>query len=107
MKGILLKKTKAEGKAEDRRNSYSFLVLLFSVFVALLLWFYVQEAEAPDYKKTFTGVDVELQSLYSSFSVIEGGENTVDITLIGKRSDLNRIQGFRDRAVTDDVSCHL
>ncbi|MBQ3075209.1 MAG: hypothetical protein IJC26_03990, partial [Clostridia bacterium] len=87
-----------ENKSTDAKTTekngqrFSFIVILFSVFVALILWFYVQEAEAPDYKKTFTDVSVEMQSLSSSFSVIEGGDNRVDITLVGKRSDLNKIK---------------
>ncbi len=86
---------------EKSKNKYSFLVILFSVFVALVLWFYVQEAEAPDYKKTFTDVTVKMQSLSSSFSVIEGGENRVDVTLIGKRSDLNKIKSSDLEAYAD------
>jgi len=67
-------------------------VLLFSVFAALILWFYVQEAESPDYKKTFSSVSVRVEELSSSFSVIGGGEITADITLVGKRSDLNKLK---------------
>lgn len=85
----------------EKTRPYSFLVVLFSVFVALVLWFYVQEAEAPDYKKTFTEVPVTLQSLSSSFSVIEGGESRVDITLIGKRSDLNKLKASDLEAYLD------
>lgn len=84
------KEHSAEG--EKKRSPYSLLVAIFSVFVALVLWFYVQDAEAPDYKKTFSSVAVDLQSLSSSFSVIDGGETRVDITLVGKRSDLNKIK---------------
>ncbi len=86
---------------EKSKNKYSFFMILFSVFVALVLWFYVQEAEAPDYKKTFTDVTVKMQSLSSSFSVIEGGENRVDVTLIGKRSDLNKIKASDLEAYAD------
>ena len=78
--------------AEKNTQRFSFFAILFSVFVALILWFYVQEAEAPDYKKTFTDVAVEMQSLSTSFSVVDGGDNRVDITLVGKRSDLNKIK---------------
>lgn len=77
---------------EKTGSRFSFIAILFSLLVALILWFYVQEAETPDYKKTFNDVSVEMQSLSSSFSVIEGGDNRVDITLVGKRSDLNKIK---------------
>lgn len=89
--GVLTKKNESDG-TEKTAKHFSFFVILFSVFVAVILWFYVQDAEAPDYKKTFTDVSVEMQSLSDSFSVIDGGENRVDITLVGKRSDLNKIQ---------------
>ena len=90
-----------EGKKEKEVKKYSLLVALFSVLVALTLWFYVQDAEAPDYKKTFSSVSVEMQSLSSSFSVIDGGENTVDITLIGKKSDLNKLRASDLEAYAD------
>ena len=77
---------------EKTGSRFSFIAILFSLLVALILWFYVQEAETPDYKKTFNDVSVVMQSLSSSFSVIEGGDNRVDITLVGKRSDLNKIK---------------
>lgn len=97
---ILRNKTE-EKKTEKSAKRDSFLVVLFSVFVAILLWFYVQDAEAPDYKKTFTDVPLEMQSLSSTFSVIDGGDSTVDITLVGKRSDLNKIQSSDLSAYVD------
>ncbi|MBR2634814.1 MAG: hypothetical protein IKD31_04475 [Clostridia bacterium] len=94
------KKSKSE-KTNRNRRGYSFLGALFSLFAALVLWFYVQDAESPDYRKTFHSVPVSMQSLSSSFSVIEGGENTVDITLVGKRSDLNKIKNSDLEAYLD------
>lgn len=88
-------------KENEKNKGQSFFVVLFSVLVALTLWFYVQDAEAPDYKKTFTGVEAEMQSLSPSFSVISGGENKVDITLVGKRSDLNKIKASDLEAYLD------
>ena len=87
------------GKAKDGR--FSLPVILLSVLLALALWFHVQDAEAPDYKKTFVGVPVEIQSLSSSFSVIQGGDSRVDITLVGKRSDLNKLKSSDLEAYLD------
>ncbi len=101
MKKILLSTDSKKKENAGGKNQYSFFVVLFSVFVALVLWFYVQEAEAPDYKKTFTDVTVKMQSLSSSFSVIEGGDNRVDVTLMGKRSDLNKIKASDLEAYMD------
>lgn len=89
----------ATGK--NKGKTHSFFAILFSVFVAFLLWLYVQEAEAPNYRKTFTAVDVQVQNLSSSFSVIEGTESTVDVTLVGKRSDLNKIKSADLEAYLD------
>lgn len=75
-----------------KRSRHPILAILLSVFVAIILWVYVQDAESPDYKKTFTGVTVELEGLADDLSVISGGETEVDITLSGKRTDLNRIK---------------
>lgn len=96
-----IKKKTSDGEKPDSGRPYSFFAILFSVFAALLLWFYVQEAEAPDYKKTFSSVSVEMQSLSSSFSVISEKEITADITLIGKRSDLNKIKASDLEAYVD------
>ncbi|MBR7165140.1 MAG: hypothetical protein IKD18_02565 [Clostridia bacterium] len=93
---LMKKKEKTVSTSSDKnlekKAKPSLFAILFSVLVALVLWFYVQDAETPDYKKTFTSVSVEMQSLSTTLSVIEGAENTVDITLIGKRSDLNKIK---------------
>lgn len=97
----LLKRQTNDTGAKKEVKKYSFFVAIFSVVVALTLWFYVQDAEAPDYKKTFTSVSVEMQSLSSSFSVIDGGENTVDVTLIGKKSDLNKLRAADLEAYVD------
>ena len=60
MKQDVLKMDPAQGGAAPEKTGrrFSFIAILFSVLVALVLWFYVQEAEAPDYKKTFTDVAV-------------------------------------------------
>lgn len=97
----LLKKKENNTEAKKEVKRYSFLFAIFSVVVALTLWFYVQDAEAPDYKRTFTSVAVEMQSLSPSFSVIDGGENTVDVTLIGKKSDLNKLRASDLEAYVD------
>ncbi len=101
MENKLLKMTVNKGEEKKEVKKYSLLVALFSVLVAMTLWFYVQDAEAPDYKKTFSSISVEMQSLSSSFSVIDGGENTVDITLVGKKSDLNKLRASDLEAYVD------
>jgi len=98
---IALGKSKAENEEHGKKNGFSLLVFVFSVLFAFVFWFYVQDMEAPDYKKTFTSVKVELQNLSPSFSVVEGGSNTVDITLIGKRSELNRLRADDLEAYVD------
>lgn len=101
MDSKLQKKTENNGEVKRDANRYSLLAVLFSVLVAMTLWFYVQDAEAPDYKKTFTSVSVQMQSLSSSFSVIDGAENTVDVTLVGKKSDLNKLRASDLEAYVD------
>ena len=86
---IKIKKTENEKKPFA---NYPVLVILFSFFFAIALWFFVQEAESPTYTKYFSEVPVTLQELSGSFSVIEGGSPTVGVTLKGKRSDLNRLR---------------
>ena len=99
----LWKKTKNEGKVKPENKHYSFFAILLSVLTALVLWFYVQDAESPDYKKTFPSIPVQIQSLSSGFSIIGVDELTVDITLVGKRGDLNKIKA-RDLETYVDLS---
>ncbi|MBP5289253.1 MAG: hypothetical protein J6Z79_05200 [Clostridia bacterium] len=75
-----------------KQSRHPILAILLSIFVAFLLWFYVQDAESPDYKKPFSGVSVKVEGLAEDLSVISGGETEVTITLRGKRTDLNRIK---------------
>lgn len=90
----------------ESTNRQKIIAILFSVFLAMTLWLYVQGTEAPDYKKTFSGVNVVVQSLEDSYSVISGAESTVDITLTGKRSVLNRIKGSDLEAFLDLSQIH-
>ena len=92
LKEMLSKWKSSRAASGGHKSRHPVLAILLSVFVAVLLWFYVQDAESPDYKKTFTGVSVELDGLSSDLAVISGGETEVDITLSGKRADLNRIK---------------
>ncbi len=94
-------KTKQTDETKKAGKRTSILAILFSVFSALLLWFYVQEAEAPDYKKTFSSVSVQVQDLSSSFSALGGDEIFADVTLVGKRSDLNKIKASDLQAYVD------
>lgn len=86
------KKNSAQAVSSPKTRRHSFFAILFSVFVALILWFYVQGAGTSDYRKTFSAVNVFNLSLPEGLSVISGEGVTADITLSGKRSDLNKIK---------------
>ena len=58
LKELLSKEKSRLSPYGGKQSRHPVLAIFLSVFVAFVLWFYVQDAESPDYKKTFTGVPV-------------------------------------------------
>ena len=85
--------------SSGKRGRHPILAILFSVLVAIVLWFYVQDAESPNYTRTIRNVSVELENL--TLPVIDGGVSDVEVVLIGKRADLNRIKESDVKAYID------
>jgi len=62
---------------------------------AVVLWLYVMSIDSPDHERTFTGVlvnienEVQLANNYN-MSVISGYDNTVSVTVKGKKSDIDK-----------------
>ncbi len=100
MKRIQLWRDKAKSSAKiPRKNSLP--AILFSVLLAIVVWFFVQDAQSPNYTKTFSSVDVKIQSLSGGLSAITGEGVSCDVTLRGKRSDLNKIKASDLEAYLD------
>lgn len=78
-----------------RRRRYDILPKILCFIAAFILWIYVTQVETSDYEETFNGISVELinTSVLESeagLNVYSGHGNTVNVTVSGKKSDINR-----------------
>ena len=76
----------------SRKKGHNIFPKVVSVVLAFILWFYVMNVESPINEKVFRGVPIEvILPTASELSVYSGYNATVDITVSGKRSDLNSL----------------
>ena len=85
-----------------RKKGHNILPKIISVVLAFILWLYVMTVESPINQEVFRGIPVEVLlptgtelSLYSGYNV------TVDVTVSGKKSDLNQISAESFKATAD------
>ncbi len=92
------------GRHNKRRRS-RLIPFIVSFLLAFALWFYVMSVESPVYEKTFDFVPVTVvrNQNEGALSVYSGGEATVELTVSGRRSVLNRLTA-EDFDITADVS---
>ncbi len=86
----------------QRKKGHNILPKIISVLLAFILWFYVMTVESPIHQETFKGIPVEVTlptngelSLYSGYNAM------VDVTVKGKKSDLNQISETDFKATAD------
>lgn len=91
----------------------NFIVLIFCFIGSIALWFYVQDYDSPTYEKKFTNISVDIVGESDGYSVLSGYDNTVDVTVIGRKSDINKLYSsdivaqidISDITETGTVSC--
>ncbi|MBE6709467.1 MAG: hypothetical protein E7578_09550 [Ruminococcaceae bacterium] len=76
-------------------RGHDILPKIFCVIAAFILWLYVTQVEASDYEETFNGVMVELVNTSvleseTGLHVYNGYGNTVNVTVSGKKSNIDR-----------------
>ncbi len=91
--------------AERRHNLIAKIVCLL---LALILWIYVMQVENPDWEITLESVPVALTGtdeirIDSDLSIYGGYQSTIDITLRGRKRDVESITA-EDVSVTADVT---
>ena len=59
---------------------------LLCFFGAIFLWFYVMDNESSIYEYTFKNIKIEYTENNNGMRVLSSGDQTVDVTLSGKRS---------------------
>ena len=90
------------------KKHHAWVAKVVCVFLAFLIWLYVMQVDSPEYSEEFHSLPVELLNTQvldgeSGLSVYSGYGNTVDVTIIGKKSLINRISSG-DIHVYADVS---
>lgn len=84
------------GNTENKRHrGYDILPKILCFIAAFILWLYVTQVETSEYEETFNGVSVELinTSVLESeagLHVYSGHGNTVNVTVTGRKSDINK-----------------
>jgi len=78
-----------------RHGKLNLVILIFSFLIAMAIWLFVMGTEDGEYEKTITLVPVRIVGVSeleynNNMSVIAGYNNTVTVTLKGKRSDVNK-----------------
>lgn len=78
------------------------------LLLAFIIWLYVMQVDSPKHEEIFHSIPVELTNTQvldgeSGLSVYSGYGNTVDVTIIGKKSLIDKISGG-DIHVYADVS---
>lgn len=76
---------------------------LLCLLAALCLWFYVVDTESTTYEKVFKGVEIEFNKNENGLKVLSSNRVSVDVTLSGKRSVLNRMSNS-DISATVDIA---
>ena len=78
---------------------------ILCVLAAVVLWFYVVITDNTTDEKTFTGIKVDIRNINQieeqlGLSLISGYDYTVDITVRGTKSELNRLE-------IEDISAYV
>lgn len=94
-----------ESNKHEKRRRSRLIPFIVSFLLAFALWFYVMSVESPVYEKTFDFVPVSVIGTQNdgALSVYSGGEATVELTVSGRRSVLNRLT-VDDFDITADIS---
>ena len=92
------KKLRVGGKTLDKQRVLTFSVMLGAFLLAILMWFYVLGYDSPNFEKRFAGIDV---SVSGAAELKEKNGFAVDVTVAGKKTDVNRLSSDDIRAYID------
>jgi YbbR domain-containing protein len=74
-------------------NKTNIFVAILSVFLALILWFYVMGVDSPSVVKTFTSIPVEIiENGNSGLSIYYGYNNIINISVEGKNREIGLLK---------------
>ncbi|MBR6513996.1 MAG: hypothetical protein IKT46_04085 [Clostridia bacterium] len=85
-----------------RKKGHNIIPKVVSVLIAFILWFYVMSVESPTYEKVFSQIPIEIKTAQGSkLTPNLDYIPTVDITVSGRRSELNRLSKEDIKATVD------
>ena len=82
-------------KKKPKKVRFNFLILIVSFLISVSIWLYVMSTENEDYEKTINLIPVQLIGTVEmennhNMSIVSGYNNTVAITIKGKRSEVEK-----------------
>ena len=98
----------ADGSTPPVHRGHDWIAKAACLVLAFVIWLYVMTVDSPEHEEVFYSVDVTLTNTSvlegeSGLSVYSGYGNTVDVTVIGKKSVINKLSA-EDIRVNADVS---
>lgn len=90
----------------NKRKLVTFFTALLAVISAIVLWFFAIDYDSPDYTKTFSNIKIEVTGLSElrqtmGYTLLEEPDLTVDVTIAGKRTDVNQVRSSEITASID------
>ncbi len=64
---------------------------VITLLCAVIIWFFAASGENTDSEYTFTNIPVTLKNIPKGMSAFSGTNNVVDVTVVGKRSEVNSL----------------
>ena len=92
-------------KQKDTSSKSDLVAKILSIAAAVLLWFYVIDAQTTMFEKQFNAVPVVLESFSgeSGLDIISGRDSTIDVKLRGTKAQINAIE-ISDIKASADLS---
>jgi len=84
-----------------RSRLFDIFALIGSVMIAFVMWLYVMSAESPSYEQIFTSIPITILEEGAELSVYYGYGSVVDVTVVGRRGDVDKLTSDDIRAVVD------
>ncbi|MBR3993937.1 MAG: hypothetical protein IKI97_01490 [Clostridia bacterium] len=89
------KETTVEKTVRETKGFSSFFAKIVCIIAAIMVWFYVSGEQSITFEKEFTGVQIKYEMgalTEKGYTVINGKNATVNVTLSGTRRDVNSIK---------------
>ncbi len=101
-----MQEKQTKSNSPDRQKLIAFGTMLLAIVCAVVLWFFAIDYDTPDYAKKFSKIPIDVigeKELRETlgYTLMSQPELTVDVTLVGKRTDINKLRTSDITAVID------